>query len=61
MDHPLLDPVTRQLIESAVSSDLGRPWRVGATIDVSERSSHPALVLRAAGTAQAAHGEPPVA
>ncbi|GAB3915907.1 hypothetical protein GCM10011575_23140 [Microlunatus endophyticus] len=49
MAHPLLTSATRELIEAAVSSHLGRSWQVTTWTDLAERSSHPALVLRGDG------------
>jgi fructosamine-3-kinase len=46
VNHPLLAPATRQLIETAVSEHLGRTWRIGRWTDLAERSSHPAMVLQ---------------
>jgi fructosamine-3-kinase len=51
MRHPLLEPAVRHDIEAAVSGHLGRPWQITSWLDLVDRASHPALVLRGSGFA----------
>lgn len=44
--HRLLEPTTVEQIEATVSSHAGRGWRMSTWTDLSDRSSHPAMIMR---------------
>ena len=44
--HRLLDPTTVERIEAAASAHAGRAWRMSTWTDLSDRSSHPAMIMR---------------
>ena len=41
-----LEPAIVHRVEAAMTAHLGRPWRMSSWADLSDRSSHPAYVLR---------------
>ena len=46
MTSRLLDPKTVEKVEEAVSAHVGRRWRISSWTDLTERASHPAVILR---------------